>query len=172
LGRNPTNDVRISDPSVSSFHAEIVFENDTIRIRDLGSTNGTFIDDVKATEGLLTPRTTLRLGNVKFAIEELSVAQACAVPAGASPSAPSAQVDLAPGCAYHAGTRAAYRCENCGGCFCEQCVTVVGQGKFCATTICPVCKAQCYPLPSQAPDRQRQGLLGRLSHTLKVPFSK
>src|SRR4029077_1381663 len=45
LGRNPTNDFRVSDPSVSSFHAELMVEDELIRVRDLGSTNGTFIDD-------------------------------------------------------------------------------------------------------------------------------
>ncbi len=172
LGRNPTNDVRISDPSVSSFHAEITFEGAIVRVRDLGSTNGTFIDEVRTMDGLLTPQNLLRLGNVKFAIEEMSVTPVCQAPANNPSTGEIAHVDLAPGCAYHGDARAAFRCENCGGGFCPECVKVMGQGKFCATTICPMCKGQCYPLPSHSPERQKVGFLGRLSQTLKLPFSR
>jgi len=178
LGRNPTNDFRISDPSVSSFHAEITLENDLVRVQDLGSTNGSFINDIKVTESELKPEHILRLGNVRLALQDVSAAPVAKVPIAepvpvpAEPSAATAPVDLTPACAYHSDKRAAYRCEKCGGCFCLECTTVVGQGRFAATTVCPVCKGQCYALPSHSPDRQRQGLLGRLTQTLKLPFSR
>ncbi|MBK8723851.1 MAG: FHA domain-containing protein [Saprospiraceae bacterium] len=39
---NPANQVRINDPSVSRMHLEVSkIDNDTLRIVDLGSTNGT-----------------------------------------------------------------------------------------------------------------------------------
>jgi hypothetical protein len=173
LGRNPTNDFRVSDPSVSAFHTELVLENDVIRVRDLGSTNGTFIDNVRVEEGVLKPDQVLRLGNVRFALDEVPVTPVCQVPA----EGPAAgrqiqpQVELAQRCTYHSADRASYRCENCGGGFCTNCITVVGQSKFGATTICPMCKGQCYALPSNEPAKQRPGLLGRLTQTLKLPFS-
>jgi hypothetical protein len=184
LGRNPTNDFRVSDPSVSSFHAELIVENDVVRVRDLGSTNGTFLDDARIEEGVLTPQNTLRLGNVRLKLEEVPVIPVCTVPAaiesaGGAPgkqtsalATTAAQVEIAPGCTYHPGERAIYRCENCAGAFCANCVTVVGQGKFEATTICPVCKGQCYALPSHNTEKQKQGFLGRLTQTLKLPFSR
>jgi hypothetical protein len=175
LGRNPTNDFRISDPSVSSFHAEITLQNDIVRVQDLGSTNGTFIDENKVTESELKPEHILRLGNVRLALQEVAVTPVCKVPAAESAPAVAAAappVDLAPACAYHPESRAAYRCENCGGCFCLECITVVGQGRFAATTVCPMCKGQCYALPHHAPERHRDGLLGRLSQTLKLPFTR
>lgn len=52
LGRNPDNDVvfdRDQDRMVSGRHAEIFIENGKLHIRDLGSTNGTFINDVRIT---------------------------------------------------------------------------------------------------------------------------
>ena len=174
LGRNPTNDFRISDPSISSFHAEIVVESDLIRVRDLGSTNGTFIDDVRVEEGILKAENVLRLGNVRLALDEVPVTPVCQVPPSASEPAaqPAPQVELAPRCVYHAGERAMYRCENCGGGFCFTCITVVGQSKFGATTICPMCKGQCYPLPSSKPEKSSPGFLGRLTQTLRLPFSR
>lgn len=171
LGRNPTNDFRISDPSVSSFHAEIFIEEEIIRVRDLGSTNGTFLDDIKIEESLLTPQNILRLGHVRFQLDEVPITPVAAAPA-ATAAASSAQVDLAPGCTYHSGTRAAYRCENCGGAFCQECIKIVGQGKFGETTICPVCHGQCYPLLEKHNAERRSTLLGRLTQTLKIPFHR
>jgi hypothetical protein len=170
LGRNPTNDFRISDPSVSSFHAEIIVENEIIRVRDLGSTNGTFVDAQKTEESILRPENILRLGNVRLQLDQVPVTPLCQVPP-AGPAVPA--VDLAPSCAYHPESRATYRCENCAGAFCGLCVTVIGQGKFGATTICPMCKGQCYPLANKAaPGDQPPSLLRRLTQTLKIPFSR
>jgi hypothetical protein len=172
LGRNPTNDFRISDPSVSSFHAELVVEDDVIRVRDLGSTNGTFIDDVRVEEAVLKPENVLRLGNIRLALDEVAVTPVCQVPAGGNTPETVPQVDLAPSCTYHSSERAGFRCENCGGAFCLNCVTVMGQGKFEATTICPMCKGQCYALPTQANGGEKPNLLRRLTQTLRLPFSR
>src|SRR5258708_3262877 len=38
------NDLEIKDSSVSRIHFEIAAESEGIRLRDLGSTNGTFVD--------------------------------------------------------------------------------------------------------------------------------
>ncbi|MBK8624016.1 MAG: FHA domain-containing protein [Saprospiraceae bacterium] len=41
---NPANHVRINDNSVSRDHLEVeMIDDDTLRIKDLGSTNGTSI---------------------------------------------------------------------------------------------------------------------------------
>jgi pSer/pThr/pTyr-binding forkhead associated (FHA) protein len=169
LGRNPTNDFRISDPSVSSFHAEISVDRDFIRVRDLGSTNGTFIDGQRIDEGTLRHENELRLGTVRLRLEEVLVTPAQQVP---TPQPQIAPFELAPTCAYHASVRAAYRCENCGGAFCGDCVTVMGQDRFGPTTICPVCKGQCNPLTNKPEEKGRSTLLERFTKTLKIPFAR
>jgi len=174
FGRNPTNDFRLADPSVSSFHAEVSVEPEAIRVRDLGSTNGTFIDGTKVEEGTIKPENILRLGNIRLQLEEVPVTPRFDMPTEIS--LPAASTDLPPPCAYHSAVAAAYRCANCGGGFCATCVTNLGQSKFGATTICPLCKGQCYALP--APQEQHEAeadqpsLLGRLSQTLKIPFGR
>jgi predicted component of type VI protein secretion system len=82
LGRNPTNDHRIADGSISSFHCEAMVEPDnTVLIRDLASTNGTFIDGIPLLDGALKPGQTLRMGSVEFRLEVATVAEpAAAVP--------------------------------------------------------------------------------------------
>jgi pSer/pThr/pTyr-binding forkhead associated (FHA) protein len=81
LGRNPTNDFRVADASVSSFHCEVMLNPDnSVHIRDLASTNGTYIDGVSALDGFLQVGQTVRLGSVEFKLESVTVADAPPVP--------------------------------------------------------------------------------------------
>lgn len=76
LGRNPTNDFRVADASISSFHCEVTLENgNTVHVRDLASTNGTFIDGIPLLDGELKPGQSLRLGSVEFRLEKVTVAE-------------------------------------------------------------------------------------------------
>lgn len=69
LGRADGNDLVIADASVSSRHCEIVLDGNAILVRDLGSTNGTFIQGTPVTESSLQSGQLLRLGNVEMACE-------------------------------------------------------------------------------------------------------
>lgn len=53
IGRSPDNDIPIPDPEVSRRHAQVVKQAKGYAIIDLGSTNGTFVNDVRVTA--LTP---------------------------------------------------------------------------------------------------------------------
>lgn len=166
LGRNPTNDFRLSDPSVSSFHAEISVNGPEIVVRDLGSTNGTYVDDRKIDESPLKPGNILRLGDLGFKLEEVTVIENV-VPA--KKPAPETKTE-ARACVYHADTTAAWACENCGGHFCELCVKVVGRARSGLLTLCPVCNGQCNHLPPSKQEQRKEPILKRLTQTLKIPF--
>src|SRR5580704_16062460 len=92
IGRVEENAFQIAEPSVSSRHAEILLRGSDIVVKDLGSTNGTFINGEKITEAVLKPGQTLRFGNVDL---KLDVPGAPAAPAPA-PSAPPAAAPPAP----------------------------------------------------------------------------
>jgi pSer/pThr/pTyr-binding forkhead associated (FHA) protein len=76
LGRNPTNDFRIGDASISGFHCELTLERDNrLHVRDLASTNGTYIDGVQIADAELRPGQMLRLGTVELQLEKVTVAE-------------------------------------------------------------------------------------------------
>lgn len=50
IGRNEDNDIAFSNTYVSGKHAEILIENNQIVIRDLNSSNGTYINGIRTTE--------------------------------------------------------------------------------------------------------------------------
>ena len=60
IGRVEDNTFQITDPSVSSHHCEVLLRGAEVLIRDLNSTNGSFINDVRITESVLKPGQTLR----------------------------------------------------------------------------------------------------------------
>jgi transcriptional regulator with AAA-type ATPase domain len=72
LGTHASNDHVVERDTVSRFDCELVIDERGIRVRDLSSKNGTFVDGVRIESAWLGPRHTLRLGeqSVAFELEE------------------------------------------------------------------------------------------------------
>lgn len=112
LGRGPANDFQITDPSVSTNHCQIHMEDGNALIRDLGSTNGTFVNRALVKEAVLQSGHTVHLGGVEIAFHGdgpaptyMGVAQA--VLPGAprvATAAPMARISAAAPVARIAGT--------------------------------------------------------------------
>jgi hypothetical protein len=66
IGRSPDAGLRIPHASVSSFHCEITVTGDSAAIRDLNSTNGTFVNRQPVQEAALQPGQTIHLGEVEM----------------------------------------------------------------------------------------------------------
>ena len=82
VGRVEENTFQIADNSVSSRHAEILRQGSEILVRDLNSTNGTYINGEKISEAVLHPGQILRLGQVELKIDD-------GKPVSAPPPAPA-----------------------------------------------------------------------------------
>jgi len=69
VGRVEDNSFQIAEPSVSSHHAELLLRGNDVIVRDLNSTNGTFINGDKVTESSIKPGQILRLGQIEMRLE-------------------------------------------------------------------------------------------------------
>ena len=69
IGRSEDNTFEVADPSVSSHHCEVLLRGSEVVVRDLNSTNGTFISGGKVTEKVLKIGQLLRLGQVEMRLE-------------------------------------------------------------------------------------------------------
>ncbi len=69
IGRVEDNIFQIAEPSVSSHHCEVVLRGNEVIVIDLNSTNGTFVNGEKVSEGPLKPGQILRLGQVEMRLE-------------------------------------------------------------------------------------------------------
>ena len=62
LGRDEGCDVLLDGDHISRRHAELVRQGSVARLRDLGSTNGVFVNGARVNEAVILPGTLLRLG--------------------------------------------------------------------------------------------------------------
>jgi len=78
IGRLEDNAFQIAEPSVSSHHCELTRRGADLLVKDLNSTNGTFINGEKVAEAVLKPGQILRLGQVEMRLESGAAAAASA----------------------------------------------------------------------------------------------
>ena len=67
IGRT-SGDIVIDDPKISRKHAEIIIQNGKVTIKDLGSTNGVIVNDVKVDESELSNLDEITLGFTKVSV--------------------------------------------------------------------------------------------------------
>ena len=75
VGSAGSNDLVLHDDTVSRFHAEIHVQAGGLRLRDLDSTNGTFVGDLKVTEVELEPGRSCRFGATLVSLESRTEAR-------------------------------------------------------------------------------------------------
>jgi len=72
VGTAPDCDAVMKDPSISGRHAEFMSTSQGFRVNDLGSTNGTYVNDKRVTNSDLIDNDTVRLGRVNFKFKSMS----------------------------------------------------------------------------------------------------
>jgi hypothetical protein len=89
VGRAATSDVPIYDPTISRRHAELVLASNGVKVRDLGSSNGTFLNGARITEAVAVDGDVVTFGKVAFHVKEVTPAVARpAIDPGAVPGMP------------------------------------------------------------------------------------
>jgi transcriptional regulator with GAF, ATPase, and Fis domain len=72
IGRSVICDLVLSDKAVSTTHVELVAKEKGFLLRDLGSTNGTFVGDLRIQEVWVKPGTVVKLGTSQLRFEPVS----------------------------------------------------------------------------------------------------
>jgi DNA-binding NtrC family response regulator len=71
IGARPLADIVLADAKVSGLHCEISI-GDALRVRDLGSKNGTFVGPVRILDALLAPGDVVTIGGTRMQVTPLS----------------------------------------------------------------------------------------------------
>jgi len=72
VGRAPSSDIAIFDPTISRRHAELQVDDSGLRVRDLGSSNGTFHNGERLEDEepvTIAPGDTITFGKVAFRVQ-------------------------------------------------------------------------------------------------------
>jgi|CXWL01.1.fsa_nt_gi pSer/pThr/pTyr-binding forkhead associated (FHA) protein len=93
VGRKDDADIRIPVGEVSRSHCQIEVNGQKVVVRDLGSSNGTFVNDNKITNAILKAGDRLRIGPVTFTLTIDGKPAVAHPPAAAPPPAPTARHD-------------------------------------------------------------------------------
>ena len=143
FGRGDDNHFPIEHESVSSSHCQITVSGGRAILKDLGSVNGTYVENELVETAVLRPGQRLRMGDVEMVFDPLAsnaegqhLSQTeVQIPVPRSiPNSPalvvspaSARVAAAGGrlcCKYHPRESARFVCSKCGQAVCEMCVNI------------------------------------------------
>ncbi|MFT3696203.1 MAG: sigma 54-interacting transcriptional regulator [Kofleriaceae bacterium] len=69
-------DLNLTDAKVSSLHCELRMTPEGYRLRDLGSTNGTYVKGVRVVDGFIAPGATIQIGKSAIVFEPMDDAVA------------------------------------------------------------------------------------------------
>jgi transcriptional regulator with GAF, ATPase, and Fis domain len=72
VGKSPVCTIRLSDPKVSRRHATFDVVGDTVRLVDLGSTNGTTVNGLTINDVVLRSGETVQVGDTRLRLERLA----------------------------------------------------------------------------------------------------
>src|SRR5688572_26142796 len=88
LGRGLGSDLAIHDPTISRRHAELTAGADGVQVKDLNSSNGTFIGGKRVTAARLRVNDTITFGKVQFQLQRRDSAPGAVAPSATGTGAP------------------------------------------------------------------------------------
>lgn len=166
------NDIRLDHPTVSQTHCEIEVGPSGIVLRDLDSTNGTFVDGQRIQEAVLNGRHSVRLGELDLELTD-SVAGRTAADSALhdDPNAALPSPTINPyACANHPRTRATWFCTECERQLCGGCVKSVKLDIKRTVTLCRICDGLCERLEKSRNRAKVDGFFTGLIRALAYPL--
>ena len=162
LGRGPENTFSIEHPSVSSAHCQLTMTDSGVVIKDLGSVNGTFVNNAMVDEAPLFNGQTLRLGDVVMQFESNQIPRARPM----RDALMQPQAGIAAFCKFHPHAAAQFLCPKCRKTFCALCVNL-RQGRY----FCRACGVECSPLkPAPVAAATKETFFGQVRGAFGYPL--
>lgn len=173
VGRHPDNDFRIEHPTISSVHCELVLQEGGVILRDLESTNGTFVDGEAVREMKLSPGQMVRLGDVELLVETTDCT--IAIPKFSNPELPAPPVVTQDGaviCSRHPQAPVTHQCTACKEVMCAACVhRLRRKGGKKVLMLCPVCSGAVQPIGGEAKTKKKSLFERIVGETVKMKLS-
>ncbi len=72
VGRAVVSDISLYDPTVSRNHAELTVADGGVSLKDLGSSNGTFVNGRRVATAVITPEDSVTFGKVACAVQPVA----------------------------------------------------------------------------------------------------
>ena len=66
IGKNPSNDIVVTDEFISSYHCKLEFRGNSFFLKDLQSTNGTTLNGQRVLEAIVKDKSVIEIGKAKF----------------------------------------------------------------------------------------------------------
>jgi hypothetical protein len=171
IGRGEASDFQIEDESLSELHCEVEVADNRVFVRDLESTNGTYIDGQPIRESALAAGQTLQLGMVEMVLDVTETKLAIPdLPPPEPIEAQSIQLDDGYAACLNHGTRhAAWVCKQCSREYCDECIRKLRREGGAYLRFCPTCGAQCKLTAwSQAMKRKKKSIFAALADKMRT----
>ncbi len=176
FGRAPANDHLFDDPAISEEHCEISVGDDFVMVRDLGSTNGTFIDRQRIQQAAFYTGQTLQIGPLEMVLDTRAVE--VAIPDLPRPDNPffTPVEFLADGfaaCLGHSNRHAVWDCTQCSRPYCDECVRKLRRVGGVYLRLCPTCSNPCKLTPwSESIKRRKKNVIMALAEKVASSFKR
>jgi adenylate cyclase len=72
VGRALNSDIPVFDPTISRRHAEVVLDESGVQVRDLGSSNGTYVNGARVDNARVAAGDIVTFGKVAFRLKEIT----------------------------------------------------------------------------------------------------
>ena len=173
VGRHPDNDFTIEHSTISSVHCEMVLKDSGVTLRDLESTNGTFVNGERVREIELIAGQIVRLGDVELLVE--STDAKIAIPAFSNPDLPAppkVRKDGALFCARHEHSTVTHQCTACKELMCDACVhRLRRKGGKKTLMLCPICSGTVDIIGGSAKAKKKSLLERVVGETVRMKLS-
>jgi pSer/pThr/pTyr-binding forkhead associated (FHA) protein len=173
VGRHPDNDFSIDHVTISSVHCELVLRDDGVILRDLESTNGTFVNNEPVREVHLSPGQIVRLGDVELLVETTDAI--IEIPKFYNPELPAPPIVRKDGhlaCPRHSHRPVTQQCTVCKEIMCEACVhRLRRKGGKKMLSLCPICSGTVEPIGGPAKAKKKSLFERIVGETVKMKLS-